>query len=1524
MNPIRSLMKHKERQWRQMARWWLSFANLSLALTVVGASAPAFAASCTSAASGNWTTASTWSNCGGSYPQSASDTATINAHTVTLSASPTISSLTVNSGGTLQQSGTSGRTLTVNGSVTNNGTIVDGSSGSFALVVGGNLTANGTSTTVDTLTVSGTTTANAPLTVNGIFSTSGDLTINSSAAFTVSGTLVFQKSGTQAATFYGTNNNVGNLTINSGSTVSSTNYSNINLRGNLTNNGTLTLPNTAWVFNGSSAQGITGSSDSVLGSLTMNNAAGLTLSRNVTVVGALTLTRGTVTTGSYTLASVAPNCASGALSGGSSTSYVNGNLQLTFPAWSVSCTYPIGDSAAYIPLVVAIPYFSGISGGTLTGSTASGEHPQVVSSGIDPSSDVNRYWTLGASGDTMATLPSAGSYTVTLPFLASEVDTGATVSNFSVALYSGGAWSSLGGSASGTSATYIGGTAFGSYAVGTSMDLTCTAPPNTPSGIAVTCICDKFGRTALSPSTIFGANWVVSSSGTTTFNPTIINKGYLRLTENNGNEATAATVPGIFPASGNYISVEFKHYAYNGSGADGIAVTLSDYATTVVPGAFGGSLGYAQKGYGVSDCTTSTGCPGFSGGWVGVALDEYGNYPNPTEGRINGPGFYAQSVGVRGPGSRMNGYRWLGGSTAVGNIDNHNSSTPSPGYMYQVIVDARNVASNTVPVYVNRDTTTKNGQSYTNLFTGDAYAEANYAKGLGWISKVVPDYWKISFTGSTGGANNIHEIGGLKICAQTVYSPNNPGATANGFSAIDEAYAFPAPTSQWQSYQTGSIYTKLVNVGFKLNIAALTSTGIQTSYVISGSKSVTVKLVDNRDGACVLGSSPPSSSCLAKTAIASQALSFTSSDAGQKQTGNFTLTTAYQNLAVLISDSSTQAVGVDAFSVRPTAVSSVSLNSSPASPFKAGTSNFGLTAVVNASGYNGALKLDNTAINPLNTAGATGVAGLFAPTAFGSAVSGTPSSTQSQATGTFTYSEAGSFTFFGYCPSGSSASVCATPDATSDTKARGVYDGVNSSSECANLTVAACDNLRANTWTGVDSPASQGDCIVDSYSNAKSTDGKYGCNFGIVQNSVSIARFIPDHFAVLDSSLCGGLVGGIAQTRIIGTVAVGSTSLVVKDISCLTAGQTVTIAGAGTAGGALTTTIQAQSVSTSTITINPAVGTAFSEAQVTVAATSPIISYMVQPFGLGVGIEAQNGSGIRTVNYMGNVFTASFVAEDQTTPGSALSTRLSALPSVTCTNGYCSGGSVATLFSRPTPSNLTAQGGPYELLDIGVQATDADGITLASLDMNPSAVGTKLVSGETVDACTTNCTAKRIGQKSKQRMGRLMLENAYGSELLNVRVTVRAQYWNGNSWITHTDDSKTTLPAASFALGNYIAPPSGVTGTAVSSSNMGSSHLPGSSLTLGQGLNTLILTKPNPTAIGSFDVVANLNGGVKNTGGYSCEPVSADSSYTSGTTSAALPWLLGNWCGSNFDKAPSARVKLGASKTSFIYLRERY
>lgn len=607
----------------------------------------------------------------------------------------------------------------------------------------------------------------------------------------------------------------------------------------------------------------------------------------------------------------------------------------------------------------------------------------------------------------------------------------------------------------------------------TSACVVCLPPSNIPVGVTVSCQCDNFTRANLNPSTIFGGNWVATTSDATGIVPRIVTQGYLRLTENTGNNAKAATVPGIFPAAGNYVSVEFRQYAYNGSGADGIAVTLSDYSVPAAPGAFGGSLGYAQQ----------TAINGFAGGWIGVALDEYGNYQNPTEGRSGGPGFIVQSVGVRGSGSGTTGYPWLKGTanltTVAPNvgIDNRTSLTPSLGDYYQVIVDSRGNDGTGGPtlVSVNRDITGV-GNAYSPLIPAfDAYAAAT---AVGYTQAPVPQNWQISFTGSTGGSTNIHEIGSLRICAQAIVPTT--GGTPGGFNAIDEVY-----TRSNVNAVSGHLYTKLAGSAFTVKVAALNAagSGILTTYAALANKTVTVKLIDDSVGASCNASAAACSAC-SKPVVATQNVIFALGDTGFKQSGNFTVP-AYANLLVQMSDGTTTGCSVDTFAVRPLGIASVTSSNATNTAttgtpvFKAGSDNFSLsattTAIAGNSGYaGGVLKINANAVQAVSPATVAGVlAGSFA-----AATSGASSAT---ATGnTFTYSEVGKFNLLG-------------PDFAA-ARIPGVYD---------------------DTWTAVDSGA-KNDCVsgttAAAYSNTKDASGKYGCNFGITGNTGAFGRFVPDHF----------------------------------------------------------------------------------------------------------------------------------------------------------------------------------------------------------------------------------------------------------------------------------------------------------------------------------------------------------------------------------------------------------------------------
>ncbi|WP_028770099.1 DUF6701 domain-containing protein [Silanimonas lenta] len=273
--------------------------------------------------------------------------------------------------------------------------------------------------------------------------------------------------------------------------------------------------------------------------------------------------------------------------------------------------------------------------------------------------------------------------------------------------------------------------------------------------IAPQCFSEDFSASSLDP-----ADWATNSVSGSFGQPRIIN-GRLRLTDNSIRVATAASLRRFFPGADNRVVVEFDYFGYNGSGADGIAVVLSDGSVTPVAGAFGGSLGYAQKAPPpASDCETSTGCPGFAGGWLGVGLDEFGNFSNPTEGRVGGPGSRRDAIALRGSGSGTTGYRYLAGTNTLSPGVDISGSTPGPNHRYRITVDNRTGAVAGATVSVERRTTPSG--SFVSLVSPFDIFSANPGQAP------VPENFRLSFTGSTGGSTNIHELDNLRVCATRI------------------------------------------------------------------------------------------------------------------------------------------------------------------------------------------------------------------------------------------------------------------------------------------------------------------------------------------------------------------------------------------------------------------------------------------------------------------------------------------------------------------------------------------------------------------------------------------------------------------------------------------------------------------------------------------------------------------------------------------------------------------------------------
>jgi hypothetical protein len=210
------------------------------------------------------------------------------------------------------------------------------------------------------------------------------------------------------------------------------------------------------------------------------------------------------------------------------------------------------------------------------------------------------------------------------------------------------------------------------------------------------------------------------------------------------------------------------------------------------------------------------------------------------------------------------------------------------------------------------------------------------------------------------------------------------------------------------------------------------------------------------------------------------------------------------------------------------------------------------------------------------------------------------------------------------------------------------------------------------------------------------------------------------------------------------------------------------------------------------------------------------------------------------------------------------------------------------------------------------------GTSITALGTGTGGIGTYTVSQSQTVASTTITAATPLAFDSGNafRYGVLKLDNAYGSEVLPLRVPLRAMYWSGTAWVTNAADSCTTLPNQrdNLAIGNHQ-------GT-LTAANYGSAKAPSAALTLSNGLGTIVLATPDAGTTGSADIALNLTG--------TTTDVSCNTTHPATASGASLPWLQGKWGGSAactstlYDRDPNARVKFGSPKAPYIYLRERY
>ena len=280
--------------------------------------------------------------------------------------------------------------------------------------------------------------------------------------------------------------------------------------------------------------------------------------------------------------------------------------------------------------------------------------------------------------------------------------------------------------------------------------------------------------------------------------------GYLRLTNTNSTQKSIlwSTIPF---SSAKEISASFEYYIHSGTGGDGIAFILFDENTpNPQPGEFGGSLGYAQ----------ANGGSGFTNGYLGIGIDEYGNFSSNDEGRSGGPGSRESAIVLRGKGSGISGYPYLTGAQTYAlplsfNLagNDRTATDPSkPGFRkIDILLKPRSGGGFFVSVYL----------THGNI---KSLVINNYE-----YSTTAPPNLKFAITASTGLYTDFHEIRNLNV--SSLYSPI---ANPDSFSGI---VGVPATSADITANDNGT-----VNPGASLDKASvdldLDTPGIQNSITV--------------------------------------------------------------------------------------------------------------------------------------------------------------------------------------------------------------------------------------------------------------------------------------------------------------------------------------------------------------------------------------------------------------------------------------------------------------------------------------------------------------------------------------------------------------------------------------------------------------------------------------------------------------------------------------------------------------------
>ncbi|MCC5826038.1 DUF6701 domain-containing protein [Alkalimonas sp.] len=844
------------------------------------------------------------------------------------------------------------------------------------------------------------------------------------------------------------------------------------------------------------------------------------------------------------------------------------------------------------------------------------------------------------------------------------------------------------------------------------------------------CFNDNFSGGVLSE------DWVTSrSSGS--FTPSIVD-GRLRLTQAVGNQSTSVTYQRLFPAADNLVVIEFDYFAWSpatGLGADGVAVILSDANVTPQPGSFGGSLGYAQR---------NNGDPGFAGGWLGIGLDEWGNFSNPTEGRVGGPGFRRNAIAIRG--SASNQYRYLAGTAANLSpaIDQRPSPSAAPGHRYRIVIDSR--ISGQALVSVERDLKTGAGfQSLVSPFNALALP------GQG----SVPENFFLSFTGSTGGSNNNHELDNVSICALRSL-PVGVQIDHFEFDHTGQALTCQPETLTVRAClnaDCSQLYTDPVTA--TLSPQPVPGGEWLGGHVINFSGgSTTVQLRRSTVGAVTVGvtGSVPGTRPLSSTLCRA--------GSGPKNTASCTLNFANSGFVLEVPDGIANQPETD---VRLRAVRQNEPGQAcvPAFANVSRTVQFWSDYITpDASARPVSMPLD---VNN-QTIGLSSAAPSAQTLAFNA---------NGEALLRVNYADAGrvqlNARYQGANVTGDAGLVL--QGATQFSK-RPYGLCVQTAANCAAGNASCPAFVRAGEAFNVQLSA-----------HAWQSGGSSICDMPVTPN-FTLAGISLEHELVAPLAADGAFQGQLQPSAYQHQRSVTATSEVSAILSEV---------------GVFRITARPSPLSYLGMTIPPAISQPvgritpdhFALLYADIEPGCSGFSYMGQPMRWSMAVQARSLSGQRTHNYFGDFVripqSKQLVAE-QAANGQDLSARIN-----TAAGDFSwQFGEAVWLEQEVTFLRSSEPDGPYSQLQFGLRFQDGDSIGLDGLDMDPQSASDCVAS--------ESCTAVQLAGLQDLRYGRLTLENAFGPEDIPLPLMVRAQYWDGQRFRLSELDQCTAFSASAASV----------------------------------------------------------------------------------------------------------------------------